>query len=127
MLLSGSSVIIFQPDTEKFDQSLPPLTFERWNAGCGAFKSPLHDNREVVLAVGGRGQATAEVLDYTQPNPAWKQIAGLPTDNVDSDFKFDGARAVTSASGKGAIVQFEKHLYELTCEISGCTWRILPN
>ena len=34
---------------------------------------------------------------------------------------------MTSASGKGAIVQFRKHFYELTCEISGCTWRILPN
>jgi hypothetical protein len=51
-------------------------------------------------------------------------VAGLPTD-YDDDFW--GARAVTSASGKGAIVQYRKHLYELTCEISGCTWRILPN
>ena len=34
---------------------------------------------------------------------------------------------MTSASGKGAIVQYGKHFYELTCEISGCTWRILPN
>ena len=51
-------------------------------------------------------------------------VAGLPTD-YDDDFW--GARAVTSASGQGAIVQFKKHFYELTCEISGCTWRILPN
>ena len=34
---------------------------------------------------------------------------------------------MTSASGQGAIVQFKKNFYELTCEISGCTWRILPN
>ena len=66
-------------------------------------------------------------------------VAGLPTDYVEWDYadswndydsvpwKFDGARAVTSASGKGAIVQYEKHFYELTCEVSGCTWRILPN
>jgi hypothetical protein len=77
MLLGGDpdekSVIIFHPDTEKFDQSLPPLTFGRYGAGCAAFKSPLHDNREVVLAVGGSGTATAEVLDYTQPNPAWTE------------------------------------------------------
>jgi len=128
MLLGGGpdekSVIIFHPDTEKFDQSLPRLTFNRDNFGCAAFKSPLHDNREVVLAVGGRWQATAEVLDYTQPNPSWTEIAGLPTDY---DEVFGGARAVTSASGKGAIVQYEKHFYELTCEVSGCTWKILPN
>ena len=51
-------------------------------------------------------------------------VAGLPTDYVDD---FWGASAVTSASGQGAIVQFKKHFYELTCEVSGCTWRILPN
>ena len=34
---------------------------------------------------------------------------------------------MTSASGKGAIVQSKKYFYELTCEISGCTWKILPN
>merc|ERR1711971_459818 len=128
MLLGGvpnsKSVIIFHPDTETFDQTLPPLTFIREDAGCATFKSPLHDNREVVLAVGGWNEATAEVLDYTQPNPAWTEIAGLPTDY---DNTFWGARAVTSASGQGAIVQYHKHFYELTCEVSGCTWKILPN
>jgi len=128
MLLGGfpdeKSVIIFHPDTEKFDQSLPQLTFDRYGAGCAAFKSPLHDNREVVLAVGGGGQATAEVLDYTQPNPVWTEIAGIPTDY---DNYFWGARAVTSAPGQGAIVQYNKHFYELICEVSGCIWRILPN
>ena len=38
--------------------------------GCATFNSPMHDNREVVLAVGGYGQATAQVLDYSQPNPS---------------------------------------------------------
>ena len=77
MFLGGDpdekSVIIFHPDTEKFDQSLPPLIFNRDGASCAAFKSPLHDNREVVLAAGGAETATAEVLDYTQPNPAWTE------------------------------------------------------
>jgi hypothetical protein len=132
MLLGGrpdensKSAIIFHPDTG-IDQSLPFLTFERWNLGCATFNSPMHENREVVLAVGGYRQATAEVLDYTQPNPAWTTIAGLPTDYVSSYSKFEGARAVTSASGQGAIVQHNEHFYELTCEVSGCTWRILPN
>ena len=51
-------------------------------------------------------------------------VAEIPK-NVVSTFK--GARAVTSASGQGAIVQHKEHFYELTCEVSGCTWRILPN
>ena len=49
-------------------------------------------------------------------------VAGLPT-IYDSDFR--GARAGTSVSGKGAIVQMWEHFYEVTCEISGCSWSIL--
>ena len=75
MLLGGypdrNSVIILHPDTEEVDQSLPSLIFDRERFGCATFNSPMHENREVVLAVGGSGQATAEVLDYSQPNPAW--------------------------------------------------------
>ena len=50
-------------------------------------------------------------------------VAGLPKWYA-SDFT--GARAVTSESGKGAVLQHNQRLYELTCEISGCSWRILP-
>jgi len=50
--------------------------------------------RPVVLAVGGEGQATAEVLDFTQPNSTWTEIASLPTNRL-SNY----ARAVTSPSG----------------------------
>ena len=49
-------------------------------------------------------------------------VAGLPT-NYNTNF--DGARAVTSAAGQGAIVQSGKDFYEVTCEISGCSWSIL--
>ena len=130
MLLGGhpdtKSAIIFHPDTETFDQSLPSMIHDRSHFGCALFNSPLHDNREVVLAVGGRYQATAEVLDYTQPNQAWTEITELPIEYVDT-VKFHGARAVTSASGHGAIVQHNKYFYELKCEISGCSWSILQN
>ena len=53
-------------------------------------------------------------------------VAELPTDHVNEGIKFNGARAVTSESGKGAILQHNQRLYELTCENSGCSWRILP-
>ena len=49
-------------------------------------------------------------------------VAGLPTD-YDTDF--NGARAVTSASGQGAIVQLKEHFYGISCEFSGCAWTIL--
>ena len=57
---------------------------------------------------------------------AWTEITELPTEHVDT-IKFHGARAVTSASGHGAIVQHNKYFYELKCEISGCSWSILQN
>ena len=47
-------------------------------------------------------------------------VAGLPT-----IYDTNGARAVTSAAGQGAIVQMGEHFYEVTCEISGCSWSIL--
>ena len=68
---SRKSAIIFNPDTETFDQSLPTMTYDRSRFGCATFNSQLHENREVVLAVGGANTFIAEVLDYTQPNPAW--------------------------------------------------------
>ena len=77
MLLGGytdenkKSVIIFDPDTQTYDQSLPPLNYNRRSAGCATYNSPLHENREVVLVVGGDQESTAEVLDYSQPNAKW--------------------------------------------------------
>ena len=68
---TSQSVIIFDPNTKTFDQSLPSLNYDRYGLGCAVFKSALHDNREVVLAVGGYSQATAEVYDYTHPNTKW--------------------------------------------------------
>ena len=53
-------------------------------------------------------------------------VAGLPTYHVDPDSMFWGAVAVTSESGQGAIVQYMEYFYELTCEIGGCSWKILP-
>ena len=49
-------------------------------------------------------------------------VAGLPTIY---NTNFGGAKAVTSAAGQGAIVQMREHFYEVTCEISGCSWSIL--
>ena len=51
--------------------------------------------------------------------------ASLPSDHVDS-FKFGGARAVTSPSGQGVILQHNEYFYELRCETKECSWTILP-
>ena len=52
-------------------------------------------------------------------------VESLPTDYVD-EYKVWGARAVTSPSGQGAILQQYEHLYELRCNIEECSWTILP-
>ena len=49
------------------------MKYGRWYFGCAVFNSAMHDNREVVLAVGGLHEATAEVLDHTQPNAEWTE------------------------------------------------------
>ena len=54
-------------------------------------------------------------------------VARLPRNHGDIRFNFDeGARAVTSPSGQGVILQHNKHFYELRCEIKECSWTILP-
>ena len=40
--------------------------------------------------------------------------------------KFAGARALTSPSGQGVIVQHGAYLYEYECNIPQCEWKILP-
>ena len=62
-----NSTIIFDLDTNTYNTKVPSMNYARIDAGCALIKrSPMHDNRPVVLAVGGRDQATAEVCDYQQ-------------------------------------------------------------
>ena len=44
----------------------------------------------------------------------------------DIRFNFEGARAVTSPSGQGVILQHSEYFYELRCETKECSWTILP-
>ena len=52
-------------------------------------------------------------------------VAELPSNHVD-EYGFWGATAVISGSRQGVIVQMLEYFYELECETSGCSWRILP-
>ena len=94
MILGGDHytykrVWLFNPQTSTFTNG-SDLLYERDYAGCTVFKSPLHDNRPIVLAAGGRNQATAEVLDYTKTN-AWEESKKatymLTYDNISSPAK----------------------------------------
>ena len=77
MILGGSwthekEVLIFDPNTNTFSNGTSML-FERVGAGCVVFKSSIHDNRDVVLIVGGGGENTAEVYDYTTAGSVWEE------------------------------------------------------
>ena len=38
---------------------------------------------------------------------------------------FDGPVALTSLDGKGAFLQHGANFFELTCDISSCTWSVM--
>ena len=42
----------------------PNMTYDRYNHACATFRSPLHDNREVVLVAGGTNRDEVELLDF---------------------------------------------------------------
>ena len=69
--LNKKSVKIYNPANNTFTDG-PRLYYDRNNAGCALFFSPMHDNRPVIMIAGGFYQAAAEVLDYTISN-AWEQ------------------------------------------------------
>ena len=52
-------------------------------------------------------------------------VANLPTDDQNR-LGIHGPRALTSSNGQGAILQLDKHLYELQCQVNGCSWNVLP-
>ena len=63
------------------------MNFERRNAACTLFHSPLHQNRPAILVSGGYGQNNSEVLDYTVANTSWEEskyiVCVSETDNSD--------------------------------------------
>ena len=77
MILGGyypslrKSVSIFNPADNSFTRG-PTMRYDRGNAACTSFNSPMHSNRLVILVTGGSGQRTAEVLDYTSSDQ-WEQ------------------------------------------------------
>ena len=79
MILGGDpeenrkNVIIYDILTQNYT-TLNSLKYERRNSACALIKnSPLHENRPIVITVGGKRQKTAEVYDYTQPNASWQE------------------------------------------------------
>ena len=61
------NVIIFDPVDNSYTNG-PSLSADRTHPGCTIFKSPMHNDRPVVLAAGGHFGATAELYDYTFGN-----------------------------------------------------------
>ena len=74
------NVIIMDPADNSFATG-PSLNNKRQWAACTLFYSPLHNGRPVVLAAGGRNQATAEVYDYTIANQ-WQTSMHLIISNM---------------------------------------------
>ena len=67
----SKNVVIYDPEAGKF-MSAPSMLYDRNGAGCALFYSPLHGNRPVVLAAGGRDVSTVEIFDYTNAK-TWEE------------------------------------------------------
>ena len=78
--LNYKNLMIFDPEDNTFNTG-PSLLFNRVYFGCALFKSPLHNNRPVVLAAGGSEQKTAEILDYTNAT-TWEQSKHVNSFNI---------------------------------------------
>ena len=49
------------------------MNSDRTELACALFHSPMHDNRPVVLALGGcHSGLTAEILDYSIVGAVWE-------------------------------------------------------
>ena len=65
-------VLIFNSTSGTFSDA-PDMLYTRINHGCASFNSPLHNHREVVLAAGGAGRDSVELLDYQTEGSNWEE------------------------------------------------------
>ena len=151
--LSNKEVLLFDQTTNTFEKNSNSLSTHRQGHGCAVFISPHHGGRPVAMVAGGFLEATAEIWDYTEPNSVWTPgkisrfffdffispllkgrkilndfLLVISVDSLPTNYttRFFGARALTSPSGHGVIVQRDEHLYEFKCKVESCAWTILP-
>ena len=67
----GTQVLFYDPKRSAFTEG-PSLINGKSFSGCAVFRSPLHQNRHVVVAAGSNYEHSAELLDYTAHN-AWEK------------------------------------------------------
>ena len=67
----ANTVLFYDPVANNFVQG-PPMNSDRTTGACTLFHSPMHDNRPVVLALGGYAGVTAEILDYSTVGAGWE-------------------------------------------------------
>ena len=67
----AKTVLFYDPIANDFVEG-PPMNSDRTTLACTLFNSPMHDNRPVVLALGGFAGVTAEILDYSVVGTEWE-------------------------------------------------------
>ena len=67
------SVFIFDSSNDFSHEDGPSLIKKRYYQACSTMVSPAHEGRTVaVVAGGGDGSDTAEILDYTMSGSTWQ-------------------------------------------------------
>jgi len=128
-----TNVLIYNSYDASFTYG-PSLREARAQQACTLFQSPKHNQRWVVLVVGGRhysdeGDATSEVLDFTVPNAVWEEYVPLHLSDIpDLDdprrVRNHGMKAVTHE--KDVYLMFFRSIYQLRCFTDFCFWDRMP-
>lgn len=125
MLISGEAydndkvTWIYDHTNEQWTQG-PILNRGRYRFGCAKFKSPAHENREVLIVAGGYADSdgypfdSVEILDYTMTDE-WETGPKLPEKMVEISL-------VTNQNGNGVLVVYQEKIHELKCSEQGCEW-----
>ena len=61
---NGRKVWILDVDVDDGFIAGPDMIYKRFNHACATFRSPFHNNREVVLVAGGTKRDEVELLDF---------------------------------------------------------------
>merc|ERR1712086_1129036 len=114
------NTLIYNANSGTFTNG-PSMIHDRRMAACSMFQSKFHNGRQVLIVAGGYGQITTELLDFSQENAQWEEVANLP---ITSQI-YEGARSMMSMTGDGVYLRAGNYLFLFTCDESSCQWTTL--
>merc|ERR1711971_437368 len=127
MIIGGvghlKDTLIYNQETNEFNNG--PTLNAKYAVyyACTTFKSPMHENRMVVMSIASDAdyQDVVELLDYTQENAQWT-VTRSPKDDGFHDGISNPSSLLPSISGQGVYMQFKQNFFHFTCDTSSCAF-----